>query len=229
MSGKKIAALGDSLTKGVILNERKRYSLVERNFIDLVREMKDIEIMNYGKFGCTVTYGHNVLDRHADEITASEYTLLEYGGNDCDFDWNAVGIDPKAAHSPKTSLGSFIDFFNGLIDRIRQLGSKPVIISLPPILSDLYYEFICKDMDAERKRNVLEWLGGDVNAISRWHESYNQALFKIAEQTSVPIIDITSPFYEYEDGIPSLICADGIHPNADGHALIADSINKFSF
>ena len=50
----KIAALGDSLTKGVVLTDKNRYSLLEHSFIDIISNELDLYIENYGKFGSTV-------------------------------------------------------------------------------------------------------------------------------------------------------------------------------
>ena len=97
----KIAALGDSLTKGVVLNERNRYSVLDKGFVDIVGEELDVDVKNYGKFGCTVGYGYSVIDRHSEDIAQADYTLLEYGGNDCDFDWDKIGDDPEGTYEPK--------------------------------------------------------------------------------------------------------------------------------
>ena len=91
MEKKKITALGDSLTRGVVLNEEKRrYSILDSSFIDIIGETLGFCITNYGKFGCTIDFGQQVIDRHSDEISASDYTLLEFGGNDCDFNWGQI-------------------------------------------------------------------------------------------------------------------------------------------
>ena len=75
-----------------------------------------------------------------------------------------------------------------------------------------------------QKGNVIRWLGGDVGIISRWHEAYNRNLFVIAGQTQTEIIDVTVPFDTFRGDLKNLFCADGIHPNADGYRLIADTI-----
>ena len=116
--------------------------------------------------------------------------------------------------------------FSSLIARVRELGSVPVIISLPPIISDIYFSFFSRFMNDEQKDNVVRWLGGDVGIIARWHESYNRALFKIAGETGTQIIDVTTPFDTYRGNLASLYCPDGIHPNAEGHRLIAETIIK---
>lgn len=219
-----ITALGDSLTKGVVLNNENRYSILKGSFIDIISDKLNLCIKNYAKFGCTIGFGHNVIDRHSSDISASDVTLLEFGGNDCDFDWKMIADNPTLEHTPKTILDSFKEQFLLLIERVRELGSKPMILSLPPIDSDAYFSFISRFMNDEQKANVVKWLGGDINIITRWHETYNRALFEISSSTNTPIIDITTPFENYDGDIMSLMCSDGIHPNAQGHELIADSI-----
>lgn len=220
----KIAALGDSIIKGVILTEQNRYSVTDRSFIDIISKELDLRIINYGKFGCTVNYGTNIIDRHSAEIASSDYTFIEYGGNDCDFDWMKIADNPGQNHIARTTLESFKTLFATLVEKARTLGSIPVIISLPPIISDTYFSFFSRLMNDEQKANVVRWMGGDVNIISRWHESYNRALFMVAAQTGAQIIDITTPFDTYRGNLKSLYCQDGIHPNEAGQKLIAHTI-----
>lgn len=224
MKKTRIAALGDSLTKGVILTEQNRYSVTDCSFMDIISNELDLFVENYGKFGCTVSFGNNVIDRHAAEITASDYTFIEYGGNDCDFDWMKIADSPDTDHKAKTVLKSFREELVSLITRIRALGSTPVIISLPPIISDTYFSFFSRLMTEDQKNNIVNWLGGDIGIIARWHESYNRALFQVAGQTQTQIIDITTPFDTYRGDLRSLYCRDGIHPNTTGHKLIAETI-----
>ena len=220
----KIAALGDSLTKGVVLTEANKYSLTEHSYLDIVSRELDLKISNYGKFGSTIDSGDTMLSRNSDEIVSSEYTFIEYGGNDCDFDWSKIADSPEDNYSPKTKLEDFKVRFIELIDKVRNLGSKPIILSLPPILSSPYFSFFSRFMSEQQKENVINWLGGSTDIISRWHESYNRALFMIAKETQTPIIDITTPFDSFRGDIRSLFCADGIHPNEQGHKMIAATI-----
>lgn len=224
MKTTRIAALGDSITKGVVLNEQNRYSAADQCFLDIISNELDLRIDNYGKFGCTVGYGNSVIERHTADIADSDYTFIEYGGNDCDFDWMKIAQDPHGEHKARTPLEEFTEELSSLVAKIRELGSVPVLISLPPILSDTYFSFFSRSMSDEQKNNIKEWLGGDIGIISRWHESYNRALFQVANQTRTQIIDITTPFDTFRGDLTSLYCADGIHPNARGHKLIAHSI-----
>lgn len=220
----KITALGDSLTKGVVLNGEYKYSLAANSYLDIVGRELDLHVINYGRFGSTIQTADSIVDRHANAISGSEYTFIEYGGNDCDFDWMKIADSPQGEFSPNTSLADFKLHFLDLISKVRALGSKPVIISLPPILSAPYFSFFSRLMTDQQKANVIIWLGGDTGIISRWHESYNRALFAIAKESQTPIIDITTPFDTFRGDINSLYCADGIHPNEEGHKLIATTI-----
>lgn len=224
MKTTRIAALGDSITKGVVLNEQYRYSAAEQSFLDILSSELDLRVDNYGKFGCTVSHGNNVIERHAADIADSDYTFIEYGGNDCDFDWIKIAQDPHGEHKARTPLEEFIEDLSSLVAKIKDLGSVPVLITLPPILSDTYFSFLSRSMSDEQKNNIKEWLGGDVGIIARWHESYNRTLFQVANQTRTQIIDITTPFDTFRGDLTSLYCADGIHPNARGHKLIAHTI-----
>ena len=224
MKTTRIAALGDSITKGVVLNDQNRYSAAEQSFLDILSSELDLRVDNYGKFGCTVGYGNSVIERHAADITDSDYTFIEYGGNDCDFDWIKIAQDPHGEHKARTPLEEFTEELSSLVTKIKELGSVPVLITLPPILSDTYFSFFSRSMSDEQKNNIKEWLGGDVGIITRWHESYNRALFQVANQTRTQIIDITTPFDTFRGDLTSLYCADGIHPNAHGHKLIAHTI-----
>ena len=66
-----ITALGDSLTKGVVLNSENRYSILKGSFIDIISDKLNLCIKNYAKFGCTIGFGHSVIDRHSSDISAS--------------------------------------------------------------------------------------------------------------------------------------------------------------
>ena len=71
-------------------------------------------------------------------------------------------------------------------------------------------------------KNILRYIGG-ISHIYSWHERYNAAILRVAEETKTRLIDIRSSFLQFDD-YTSLICVDGIHPNKDGHKVIAEKI-----
>ena len=67
----------------------------------------------------------------------------------------------------------------------------------------------------------MRWLGGSSEFIYRWHERYSIAVQSVAKKANVTLLDVRSAFLERRD-YTRFLCDDGIHPNAQGHALIAD-------
>ena len=154
-----------------------------------------------------------------------DYTLLEFGGNDCDYNWKAIAAAPDDTHLTNTPLPEFREIYAGLIDKVRAEGSKPVMLSLVPIVSERYFETFSAGMNESGKDNILRWLAGNIEFIHDWHERYNLEVFALAREHGVPIVDITSPFLA-DRRREALMSCDGIHPSRDGHRLIADEIKR---
>lgn len=149
----KICALGDSVLKGVV-PENGRYRVLDGRFSDLCAAELGISVENYGRFGSTVSGGERMLDRIISRGGLGDYgyTLLEFGGNDCDYDWKAIAAAPDDAHFPNTPLPEFREIYAGLIDKVRAEGSKPVMLSLVPIVSERYFETFSAGMNESGKR-----------------------------------------------------------------------------
>lgn len=216
--------MGDSITKGVIY-DGERYSILPSGFVSQCAEDMHINIENYGRMGCTITRGTQIAEQHADAIAQSDATLVEFGGNDSDFCWTDIASAPADNHYPMTELPTFRQLYRDLIARIRQLGSKPILMTLPLIDYKRFYAFVTRNMGDQDQRNVLSWLGGQEERIRNYHDMYSLAVYQIGYQERVPVLDITSPFLNNRDYLPYL-CVDGIHPSQQGHDLIAASVEK---
>ncbi len=225
---KQIIALGDSIIRGVVPSSHEgllenHYSILDSSFSTRCSSMLGLDIKNHGRFGNTVQHCLRDLERRKELIANSDYVVMELGGNDCDHHWNEIAANPIGKHQPITTLKEFMSKYCQLIEGIKRLGSRPIMLSLPPIIPDLYFNFFTRKMNTTQKQNIIEWLGGTTDYISRWHEMYNVQLFKIAKNLSIPIIDITTPFLEISN-LKRFFCSDGIHPNENGHQLIAETI-----
>lgn len=223
-----ISAFGDSIMRGVVLDPQSeistpRYTLLDESFSSRCGSSLGLHILNYGRFGHTIRHGLRELERRKSEVAQSQFVALEFGGNDCDHRWSEIAQDPTGDHRPITERATFTALYHDLIRTIRNYGAEPVILSLPPILSERYFNAFSERFTPEGRRNVLDWLDGAVENITRWHEMYNLELFKLASLTATPIIDITTPFLSVRH-CDSLFCNDGIHPNGEGHRLIAETI-----
>lgn len=221
---KKLVALGDSITKGVIY-DGESYKILPDCFVNQCAEDMHVEIDNYSRMGCTITRGSQIAEQHAEQIAQSDITLVEFGGNDSDFCWTDIASAPTDSHYPMTELPTFRQRYRDLIARIRQLGSKPILMTLPLIDYRRFYAFVTRNMGEQDQRNVLSWLGGQEERIRNYHDMYSLAVYQIGYQERVPVLDITSPFLHNRDYLPYL-CCDGIHPSEQGHDLLALTVEN---
>lgn len=161
------------------------------------------------------------LEKRLPELKEYDHVLLEFGGNDCDYAWPKIAEKPDDNYFPNTSPEVFSREYARMIREVRAAGSSPVILSLPPIDAKRYFNWFSRGIDGEK---VLRWLG-DVEHIYRWHEMYNMAAVRLANETGTPLVDITSAFLQSKD-CDRLICDDGIHPNERGHELISEVLGE---
>lgn len=209
---------GDSLSRGIVYNsEKMRYELSETNFINLISKKFNAQVNNYSSFGATIKKGLQIFQRRKKDIDQPGIAFLEFGGNDCDFMWPEVAESPTSNHQPNVNLDLFYELYQELILRLQDKNIKPIILSLPPLVADRYFQNFSKDLD---KENLLLFLGGSTKRIYQWHESYNSVLTDLAIGTNAEYIDIRRVFLEKLNP-EKYMCADGIHPNRKGHQLIA--------
>ncbi|MFA6468064.1 MAG: SGNH/GDSL hydrolase family protein [Bacteroidota bacterium] len=219
-----IVVFGDSISRGVVYDEEKhRHSLILESFTNLVKEHLRGAVFNAAKFGNTIVEGlqrlqNDVLQKKPDIV------LIEFGGNDCDFQWDAIAENPAGEFHPKTECKTFYQHLRELVGQLNSMDIIPVLVSLPPLDAEKYFQWISKNSDQAQK-NILKYIG-NISRIYSWHEQYNAAILRVAEETKTRLIDIRSSFLQTED-YTKLICLDGIHPNKEGHKVIADKILNY--
>ncbi len=216
---KNVVVLGDSISRGIVL-KGERYSILRDGFVDQCAEALHLNVQNFSKMGCTIAKGEQILRQHEEEVAKANITVLEYGGNDSDFFWKEIADNPAMVHLPKTGLKQFHDTYTELIRRVRCLGSKPVLFTLPLMDGQRFFDFTTRRMSPAEQGHVLSWLGGQIERIRNYHDMYNLEVFHIAREQGVPVVDITTPFLGNQD-YTRYLCADGIHPSEEGHCLIA--------
>lgn len=231
MKNNLICAFGDSVMKGIITETdlydfgKPKYKIADESFVKRCEKNFGLKIFNFASYGSTTIQGMKYLNRHIDEIQKSDYVVFEYGGNDCDYDWKVISENPDNEYRPHTTLKDFVFNYIGLIKKVINMKTKPIMMSLPPIDSDRFFNYLSKGLN---KENILKWLKGKTSNLYHWHELYNMEIFKMALHLQVPVIDITSPFLEIKNS-SDYFCEDGIHPNEKGHQLIAGTIfQKYS-
>lgn len=218
-----ISAFGDSILKGVIY-ENNIYKVSKNRFSNICEEVLGVSIENKAKFGSTVDVGKNIISKNINLIkeTKSKYVVMEFGGNDCDYNWEEISKNPDKEYNPKSTIAEFIEIYSYLINELKKIEKQPVLLSLPPIDSVKYFNYISRKLNAD---NILKWMEGNKQFLTNWHERYNIEVFKLAINNNIPIIDITSKFLEIKN-YSKLLCDDGIHPNENGHKIIAEAIKE---
>ena len=213
----KITIWGDSIFKGVIFDEtRGRYAILRDNFVTALSKVLGIAVDNRARMGLTSAGGEQEMT--PDALCPGALAVIEFGGNDCDLDWKAVAEAPEQEHPAKVPLVEFKERLAALADRARAGGMRPVLVTPPPLCAQRYFDWVTRGLDAGA---VLRYLG-DVDRIYRWQAQYADAVRAVAERTGSFLFDLRGAFLQAGD-LPSLMCADGIHPNAKGHALMMNA------
>ena len=167
--------------------------------------------------------GHSILLRDIDEGLDCELALVEFGGNDSDFKWSEISMEPDKEHLPLTSMADFKQNIAAMTEELRAQGVQPIMMTLPPIEPNRYLDFVSRNGNS--RENILKWLGY-VEKIYETHMSYSDAVAEIAQERIVPLVDVRSAFPS-GNALGEYMCIDGVHPDKKGYQLIADSFASF--
>ena len=223
----KIGIWGDSLLKGVIFDAvTGKYRATKKCAVNLFsRIFSTVDIKNNSRFGCTAPKAEANLEKSLQKGFSADAVLLEFGGNDCDFNWAKVSANPEIEHQPNTPLPEFVDSMKNMVDELTKHNIKPILSNLPPISSDMYFDWI-SHMDGVDGDKVLYWLK-DKTIIYRQQESYSHAIEKLAYEYNLPLIDIREPFLKIRD-YKSYLCVDGIHLNEKGQSIMCSTFKNYA-
>ena len=204
--------LGDSIMKGVTFNGSGYHLCPDHDLPQLAA--RGIEIENHTKMGATIGDGLRAMDKYLTGCDSQTTVLLGYGGNDCDYDWQAISDAPSADHSPKTAPDAYIEGMRRAIRKAQDAGAMVAVASLVPLDADRYLQFISKNRDG---KNILSWLG-DAAHLYRWQEYYNALTVQMARAFGCRLVDLRTAFLQSRNFL-DLLCPDGIHPTDSGYAL----------
>ena len=218
----KVQIYGDSIMKAVLVDENYKYRAIARDLLEQLRQETGVETVNRAHFGYTVDKGQAVLERDLRKGLDCQYALLEFGGNDCDFNWSEVAQAPDGEHFPHTPLQQFLDTIESMVNALKGAGVKPVLMSLPPLDAQRYLDFIGRL--GNNTQNILHWLG-DVQMIYRFQEMYSDHVSRLSARLNVPLLDVRTRFLCRRD-YGRLIARDGIHLTEEGYGLLFDEIRQ---
>jgi lysophospholipase L1-like esterase len=165
-----------------------------------------------------------MLQKRLDNGKTYDFAVIEYGGNDCDFNWKAIAEKPDAEYAPNTPLEIFVSTYRQIIAVLKARCIEPILTTLPPLEPQRFFDWFCRGLN---KANVLKWLGGTVNTIYRVQENYSHLVEQIALETKTRLVDLRGAFLRHGN-IAGLLCADGTHPNTAGQKIITDTFLSFA-
>jgi|WetSurMetagenome_2_1015567.scaffolds.fasta_scaffold23538_6 acyl-CoA thioesterase I len=221
---KKIAVWGDSILKGIVEGKPdaiRKYDVLPENALRLAASEYNVEIVNHSYFGCTVTKGVSIMQYDVSKGFKSDIGIIEFGGNDCDYDWDELCKEPEKDHNPHTPLNKYIEYMKDMIELLCRSGIKPVIMTLPPLVPERYF----KTISEHRNKNIIHDFLGDEGFLYRWQEMYSEAAANLALKMNCFLLDIRSAFLA-ERNYQKFICNDGIHLNKEGHEFLFHFFEK---
>ena len=210
---------GDSLLKATVPDEQFRYHFHLPEVMERYSG-RQTEVVNRSNLGATIRKGQALLEHDLQRGMQADYALIAYGGNDSDFDWDAVQDSPRESHLPRTTLADFKQILLQMLRQLKDKGVQPVLMTLPPIDAQRYLDFLCRD--GRSKERIMDWLG-DTQHIYRHQELYSDTVARLAYETGTPLIGVRETFLD-EKCLPGLISADGIHLTMDGYTKLFDTL-----
>lgn len=218
----RVIVWGDSLAKGVVWNAaRGRYGKAAKNAAELVARALDIEVENRARFGITSVEGLQLIENDLEKGVEADAALIEFGGNDCNFDWAAIAEAPEKEHLPVTTPEVFERTMRQIAEKLKRACIRPVFMTLPPIDAEKYFRFLTQGINAE---NVLKWLG-DKQRIYRFQEMYSLIIEKVARETGAKLLDLRRRCLE-DRGMFHMLCEDGLHLSDAGQAFVARELAR---
>ena len=216
----KISAYGDSILKGAVTgtDSGHLFDIIEDSSLVLASKALGFDLNNQSVFGSIVSKTQRRLNRDIEKGIFSDLAIIESGGNDCDYDWTQVSASPDEKHLPRTTLEDFIQKISEMVDVCRKNKITPLIMTMPPLVRDRWYNHILHGQD---ENAVLKILNDNPDRLYQNHELYNISLVEYAFKNSVQIVDMRKEMLLSEN-YRNLMCLDGIHPNEKGYKFMSE-------
>lgn len=209
--------LGDSIGRGILLDEKSnRYGLC-RNTFDTALKSAGVRVFNFAKMGMTSENALSLIDKC--ERSENAVAAIEFGGNDSDLNWNEVSCAPDTFHEAAVPISRYEENIVSLAEKARKHGMRPVIVTPLPLIAEKFFSYVARGRD----ENAIMTYLGTKQSIYRWQERYATAAIRAAHSAACPVFDARSLFLNRLD-FDSLIGPDGMHPNEKGYKVLSDAV-----
>ena len=206
--GKKLAFDGDSIAQG--------YANGYRSYANYTAEAMGCDLSNTSIGGSTLavkstapTDRSPLIDRLDQLDTTADALIINIGSNDWHYSWTPMG--DMSSSDKYTFYGALKLLCADLLDRF---SGKPVVLCTPI---------------KRIQNNGLAYY--EQNAYGKTMKDYCDAIKEVAEFYGVPVLDLygecqINPLIESHK-TAYFANADGVHPNAEGHTIIARRLRGY--
>ena len=203
----KINFLGDSITEGAAASE------ASKTFINLVGNLLDCEVRNYGISGTRIARQQSPSSvPQYDKYFASRVSSMK---NDADFVFVFGGTnDFGHGDAPMGKMGdktpdTFYGAMNNLVDELLKFYKKNQIVFMLPLY---------------RIDEYNPYGEGVLKIVREPLPHYRDAMVEVLNDRNIRVFDIKDEIGKPEN---NPLIADGLHPNDLGHKKIADLVVNY--
>ena len=210
----KLVVFGDSILKGVITipDSGKLFDVTENDSLTLAQKKLGFELDNRSIYGNITSKGLVKLQKFFDKGETADFCIIEFGSNDCDYDWGTL--------IQKVHLADYLENLKQMISLCRANKVTPLMMGLIPYVCDDWFKTIIKGQD---EAAILNFLGGTAETLGKNQLIYKNAQADFVQKNNVQFLDPWTIF----EGHKELMCYDGIHPNEKGYELLSKAWIKF--
>ena len=208
LKGKKINFLGDSITEGVGATDP------EAMYVNIVKHDAELaEARNYGISGTRIARQSNdegsaYCDRYK-KMDDDADVVVVFGGTN-DFGHGDAPLGTMADRTPDTFYGALHTLYSGLTEKYPR-SAIAVVTPLHRVGEDNPRGDGSKPEDGALLKTYVE------------------IIREVAEYYSLPVLDLykESGLQPNVPIIRKMYIPDGLHPNDEGHIILADKIARF--
>lgn len=216
----KIIVIGDSILKGAVTgtDSGHLFDIIEESSLNLAQKTLGFEMDNQSVFGNVISKGQRKLNKMLERGETADFCIVEFCGNDSDYDWALVSENPTATHQQRTMLADYLRIYEEMVNALREHKITPVIMISPALCAERWFNHIT---NGHNRENILSFLGGDLEKPFKNQKEYDDALVTLAAKLNVQTVNMREPMLE-SGHFDDLMCKDGIHPNEAGYRFMAD-------